>query len=100
MEKKEDSVNVRAYKVVLVDGNVVYESKNSGFGVTSHSSVALMAKSVRYRIDHFFQQTHTVGVSIDFRPFHDIEIGRNRFPRYCLPLTESEATEFWESFNS
>lgn len=103
MEPSE-TINIRVYKVLFPDGSVLFESQDhDGRGTTGYESLQSMARYVKSQIANFFHAQgvdYKVQVSIDTRPYHDIAYPKNLRPRRCFPLTDSEASEFWELLNA
>lgn len=97
-----ETANFRAYKVVLADGSVMFESKTSDSQAASGcNSIQNLALDIRcYVIDFLGTSGWSRSVSIDLKPFHDIECPAGLSPRRCLPLNEEEANEFWRLFIS
>jgi hypothetical protein len=96
-------INIRAFKVVYPDGKTAFESKNSNdWAPWGCGSVRSLAKNVKSEMENFLRdnQGDIVQASIDLKPYHDIECYTDVAPRLCLPLTYSEAKEFWKQFNS
>lgn len=96
-------INFRAYKIIFPDGNFNFEMKKSdGRGSAGFDSIRNMAEIVKDKVENMFleNQGKMVQISIDFKPFHDIECCNDLSDRRCLPLTKKEAEEFWKHFKS
>ncbi|MBU0534661.1 MAG: hypothetical protein ABIJ82_03940 [Patescibacteria group bacterium] len=96
-----DNLNIRVYKAVFPDGSYSFQCKTKDeFGVTSMSNMELLVGEVVDNI-HFLSASCHDGklgnISIDFRPYHDIECSGAK-PRLCMPLTEGKIKTFWGIF--
>ncbi len=94
--------NIRVYKVVFPDGNANFEWKTEdGRGSTGCFTIESVASVVKSDIKAFFKKNkgYLSQVSIDFKPFHEIECPNDLDPRRCRALTDEEAKEFWRLFN-
>ncbi|MFA6537502.1 MAG: hypothetical protein WCT18_03855 [Patescibacteria group bacterium] len=97
------TINVRAFKVVFPNGKIAFVTKcddsRGSWGCDSVRSLAMNAKS---DVERFFRENQgdMVQASIDLKPYHDIECPTGVAPQRCLPLTDDEASEFWDQFNA
>lgn len=104
IEKKSqmDNLNIHAYKAVLPNGSHTFACKlRDERGITSMLTIELLVEEVVDNI-RFFSDPSRCGrspgnISIDFRPYHDIEYSGAK-PRLCMSLTEEEVITFWDIF--
>lgn len=98
---KAEMLNIRAFKVILPDGEIFFEHKSKdGRGSMSCGSIKSLAYNVISDAKDFFKENSFAQVTIDLKPYHDIEIPSDLAPRRCLPLTEKELEEFWKHYCS
>jgi len=95
--------NIRAFKAVLPDGKVYFIEKSLyGRGEGGCNSIQSLAKLVKSEVKDFLDENQhkMTQITIDLRPFHDIECPTGIIPRRCFPLTKKEQDEFWKQFNA
>ncbi len=93
--------NIRTFKVLLVSGHITFQSKtNDSRGCIACDSIRDLAENVKSEVVEFLRtkKGKMIEISIDLRPYHDIECPSDLMPRRCLPLTDKEAREFWKQF--
>lgn len=90
----KSNTNVRIYKSVFFDKeSTVYTTKTSdsrGSGSQpTLKGVAVEIKEIHDKLESLTQLT------VDFKPFHDLECPDGLTPHRCLPLSEEEQNQFW-----
>jgi hypothetical protein len=95
------TLNIRVYRVVFPDKTTHFATKTiDGRGSTGTISLSEIASVVKTRVERFLNETEELTeVSIDLRPFHDIECPSGLQMCLCLPLTKHERERFWGHFN-
>ncbi len=89
-------INVHIYKSVFFDGNTVFTTKNAD---TTGSGNQPTLRGVAMEIKGIHDSLRpTEQVSVDFKPFHDMECPGGLQPHLCKELTEGEQSEFWGEF--
>lgn len=91
--------NIRVYRVMCASGQSGYEVKQEdGRGGAGYTSIDSVVKSVKYQVEYFLKECAVEQVTIDFRPFHDIECPSGFLPMHCFPLSDDEQYVFWQYF--
>lgn len=92
------TMNIRIYKVELPNGATTFgiRTQEEAEGNTSNSleSMAMAAHVLQKQAEN---QERTL-VSIDLKPFHDIELSSGLPPRRNYPLSKAEILTFWSHF--
>lgn len=92
-------LNIRAFKVVFPNGSTLFEEKDEdGRGSTGCTSIKSLAFNVKNSAKSFLKGKIIAQVTIDLKPYHDIEIPSDLAPRRCLPLSDKEVEDFWNHY--
>ena len=90
--------NIRVYRIKLKNGSSCFhEKQHDACGGTATGSMPQMAAHVKSLVAQILVKDTSM-VSIDFKPFHDIEYTDDLQPRLCTPLTAAEQVEFWKHY--
>ena len=93
-------MNIRAFKVVMLNGTTAFKTRSSDDGNSEGSSnIKGLADIVKSQIREASRVYDHELISIDLIPFHDFECPYGLHPRFCMPLSEQEKREFWEQFS-
>ena len=98
-----ENLNIRAYKTVSSGGKFLFEKKsNDSRGAIGCSSIENLALLVNKSVKTFLRKNKNEEgeVTIDLKPYHDIECTYGLSPIRCLPLNEAEVEEFWAFFET
>lgn len=96
------NLNIRIYKVIFANGTTAFETKTkddrASIGCGSIKSLALEVKSTTKRF--FLKHKNVLNcVTIDTKPYHEIEYPSGLQPRHCIRLSKKERVEFWKEFS-
>lgn len=96
---KTETLNIRAYKVITPDGKIYFEDKSKDSrGSTVCDSIKSLVHNVKINEKQFLKNKAISQVTIDLKPYHDIECPSGLAPMRCLPLSEKEAEDFWNHY--
>lgn len=89
----QHNTDIRVYKSVSLRGETVYTTKSSdNRGDTNQLTLSGIAREIKEKHEKLDPMTQ---LTVDFKPFHDLECPSDLAPHRCLPLTEEDQNEFW-----
>jgi len=94
-------LNICIYSMRSTNGNLSFAFKTRDPGIPSEfSQIDPVAREVARKVNEFLAENsgNSVQVSIDFKPYHDIECFVGILPKHCSPLAPEKEKEFWEKF--
>jgi hypothetical protein len=92
-----EKLDIRAYKVALKSGSIYFECKaRKCENPLRFATIEELAEMTKELIETLFADTPEM--SINLKPYNDIECSSLCSPWRCFPLTEIEADNFWNAF--
>lgn len=90
--------NTRVYKAILPDGSISFVTKDrDSKGCVATISIESIASTVKSSLNGYLDEGYHV--TIDFQPFHDMELSFDKVPKRCVALSPDEQDLFWAEYN-
>ena len=96
-DKKLNNLNIRLYKSIVPSGDTYFTEQETDDRGSGHcSNIASLASKTKWRVEDHIKKNKFCQVTIDFKPYHDIECPSDLSCRRNYPLNQKEQEEFWK----